>query len=153
MKNAYEPVTATELKTITGPRPGCVAFNDVVCFVEHQHGVYPAGIYNRRNVRGVAGPIRPGSASLHSAGRAVDIGIPTKAVGDALFQKLLAAADFIGICEIIWWDTRTTTKGTLNYKGADNHHTHIHVGFTADFASRANNDDLKKWIAHFLYGA
>jgi hypothetical protein len=91
---------------------------------------------------------------LHAAGRAVDIGIPNKVVGDKLFKRILDAADAIGICEIIWWDTRSTTKGVqMPYKGADNHHTHIHVGFTADFADHPNTDDLRKWIAHFLYGA
>lgn len=152
MKNAYQPVTPSELKNVVGPRPGCVAFNDVVMFVEHKRGVYPAGIYNRRNVRGRRGPVTARTASLHSVGRAVDIGIPNKAVGDALFKKIVAAADYIGVCEVIWWGTRTTTKGTLPYKGVDNHHTHIHVGFTADFASRKNTADLRKWISHFLYG-
>ena len=153
MKNKYQPVSPSELKNVVGPRPGCVAFNDVVMFHEHKNGVYPAGIYNRRNVRGSRGPVTARNASLHAAGRAVDIGISNKAEGDKLAAKIIAAADMIGVCEVIWYAKRTTSKGTLPYHGVDLHKTHIHVGFTTDFASRHNTPDLKKWISHFLFGA
>ena len=158
MKNAYQPVTSVELKTITGPRPGVRAVLDTILWFrsaptkEGFGGVTSGGIYNRRPVRGKT-VLNPGSASLHSAGRALDIVVPSKKAGDELCLRLIAAADAIGICEIIWWEKRFTSKGEKAYKGASPHKDHIHVGFTADWGARANTPDLRKWVSHFVFGA
>jgi hypothetical protein len=153
VKNAYERPTSVELRTVTGPRPGVQAVLDAIVWKWSVRGVRSAGIYNRRTVRGRSGPLTPLNASLHSVGRGLDISVPTKQVGDELFLRLVAAADAIGICEIIWWDRRITSKGEKPYKGVDNHHTHLHVGFTADFADRKNDADLRKWVTHFVFGS
>ena len=158
MKNAYQPVTSVELKTITGPRPGVRAVLDTILWFrsavtpEGFGGVKSGGIYNRRPQRGKT-VLNPGSASLHSAGRALDIMVPNKKAGDELYLRLAAAADAIGICEIIWWERRLTSKGEVPYRGKSPHKDHLHVGFTADWAARANTPDLRKWIAHFVFGA
>lgn len=152
MKNKYQAPTRNELKTVHGPRPGAVALNDVIIWNMHKYGVSSAGIYNRRNVRGAKGAVIPSRASLHAVGRGVDIAIPNKAVGDALVAKLIKAADYVGICEIIWYGRRISTKGILPYRGVDKHRTHIHIGLTVDFASRKNDDNLRKWINHFVFG-
>jgi hypothetical protein len=152
MQNAYQPVTAVELKTVTGPRPGVQAVLDTILWFRHDKGVKSAGIYNRRPVRGKT-ILTPKSASLHAAGRGLDISVPSKEVGDELYLRLVNAADAIGVCEVIWWDRRITSKGEKPYKGVDNHHTHLHVGFTADWADRKNNADLRRWASHFLFGA
>ena len=151
MKNAYQPVTAAELRTITGPRPGVQAVLDTVVWFRHSKGVKSAGIYNRRPVRGKK-ILTPGSASLHAAGRGLDLAVPSKQVGDELYLRLAAAADAIGVCEIIWYGRRLTSAGEKPYKGVDNHTTHLHVGFTADWADRKNTADLRKWVAHFVFG-
>lgn len=144
----YQPVSKAELSTKVGPRPGCVAFQDVVLWSLHSEGVYQAGIYNRRRVRG-------GSAwSLHAVGRAVDIGVPVgAAVGGRLMMQCVAHADWLGICEVIYDRKRwTKEKGVQPYGGSDPHTGHVHVGFTVDFADRPNTPDLRAWIAHFLFG-
>jgi len=151
MKNVYQPVSATELKQVIGPRPGARALNDVIVPRLFSKGVRSAGIYNRRPRRGLTA-LNPRTASLHAAGRAVDISIPNQKVGDELFLRLISAADAIGICEIIWWDRRVSSDGVKAYKGKDNHHTHIHIGLTSDFADRTNTPDLRKWISHFIFG-
>ena len=150
MKFAYEPVTATELRTISGPRPGARAISEVIVWHEYARGVRSAGIYNRRPIRGKK-ILTPATASLHAAGRGIDISVPNKQVGDELFLRVINAADAIGVCEVIWWDKRATAKGVLAYKGADNHHTHLHIGITADMADNTS-PELMNWVNHFLFG-
>lgn len=150
MKFAYQPVTSAELRTVVGPRPGARVVSDVIVWSMYAKGVRSAGIYNRRPQRGKK-ILTAATASLHAAGRGIDIAVPNKQVGDELFLRLLAAADAIGVCEVIWWDRRATIKGILPYKGADNHHTHLHIGLTADMADNTN-PKLGDWVKHFLFG-
>lgn len=148
---AYQPVTSAELAHCFGPRPGVQAFSDVVLWSLHDKGVRSDGIYNRRKVRGSLF-----TWSLHAVGRAVDIGVakPSDPVGDILMMQCVAHADWLGICEVIWNAKRwTKEKGLRPYSGADLHRTHLHVGFTVDFADRPNTPELRAWIAHFLFNA
>jgi len=152
MKYAYQPVTSVELKTVKGPRPGVQAVMDTVGWYRYAQGVRSAGIYNRRPVRGKT-VLTAKNASLHAAGRALDISVPSINVGNELYLRLAAAADAIGVCEIIWNRKRLTKNGEAAYKGVDPHTTHLHVGFVADWADRPNTPDLRKWVAHFVFGA
>lgn len=140
---SYQPVTRTELLTKRTARRGVVAFMDVILFLFRGRGATNLGIYNRRSVRGGSG------WSLHAVGRAADIGIPNKTLGDEIWLRLIRAATKIGAAEIIWWGQRWTAEtGVRRYTGDDNHHTHIHVGFTREMADNPTpRDDLTKWIA------
>jgi hypothetical protein len=89
------------------------------------------GIYNHRNIAGTHTP------SLHSEGRALDIGIsvgdPTeKTIGDGLFEIFVDLAGQMSLEEIIWnhqvWSTRRPY--IHHYTGHDPHTDHVHVGFT-----------------------
>ena len=149
MKYAYQPVTSVELKTVKGPRPGAQAIMDTVLWYRHGKGVGNAGIYNRRPVRGKT-ILTPSTASLHAAGRGLDISVPSINVGDELYLRLAAAADAIGVCEIIWNRKRYTSKGEAPYNGVSPHTDHLHIGITADMADN-RNPQLAKWVQHFMF--
>lgn len=140
---AYEAVTTTEYRTKTGERRGTRALLDVLLFLFGALGVTDLGIYNRRKVRGGS------SWSIHAVGRAFDLGIPNKALGDRIFLLLIRAAPKLGLCEIIWWGQRWTAEnGVQPYYGVDNHHTHIHGAQTQEAADNpSKRDDLTKWYA------
>ena len=151
---AYQRVTTGEANAVHAPRPGTQALLDVIITELHIRGARTGGIYNRRTVRG-------GKAwSLHSAGRACDVMVPSvngmaseagKKLGDELFLRCIAAADQCGICEIIWWDKRWTgDKGVQRYKPR-NHFDHVHIGQTVDMSSRRDTAELRKWFRHFLF--
>ena len=150
MKFAYQPVTSAELRTVVGPRPGARAVSDVIVWHMYAKGARPGGIYNRRPVRGKS-ILAPSSASLHAAGRAVDIMVPNLNVGDEILLRLLKAADAIGVCEIIWNRKRYTAKGTFPYKGKSPHTDHLHIGLTAEMADN-RDPQLKQWVTHFMFG-
>jgi len=89
------------------------------------------GIYNRRNIAGTQTP------SLHSEGRALDIGLnihnqTEKAIGDGLFQIFVDLAARLQLQEVIWnrqiWSTGS--PAVHPYAGANPHTDHVHVGFT-----------------------
>jgi hypothetical protein len=146
----YQAVTRAELANHTSPRKGVVAVRDVVIWCEKAR-VYDLGIYNRRKVRGSLS-----SWSLHAVGRAWDIGFRpgfSPVEQNNLAGRLALAAQFVGIAEVIYNRRRwTEDKGWQVYRGTDPHTTHIHVGFTVDWADNPSSlDDLKKWAAHFLY--
>lgn len=152
MPTKYEPPTAAELRTVTGPRPGTRALHDVLVWHYHGRGVRSGGIYNRRNRRGVLGPLTVQGSSLHSVGRAVDLMTTDKAVHDEIFLRLIAAADQCGIVEVISWNRRwTPDKGVQPYRGTSPHRDHVHVGQSVDAASRPDTADLRKWFSHFLF--
>lgn len=148
----YEPVTATELRTVVGPRSGVKAFHDVVVWHYHARGLRSGGIYNRRAVRGVT-TLVPRTASLHASGRAADFMTSDKELHNELLLRFIRCSEQLGIVEVISWDRRwTLEKGLQTYRGKSPHRDHVHVGFSSDFASRANTPELKKWITHFLWG-
>lgn len=89
------------------------------------------GIFNRRNVAGSSKP------SLHSEGRALDIGLSVfdageKAIGDYLFTSLCAESRALQLEEVIWnqqiWSLRRPYVHP--YGGRSPHHDHLHVAFT-----------------------
>ena len=151
MPTKYEPPTAAELRTVTGPRPGTRALHDVLVWHYHGRGVRSAGIYNRRPRRGLS-VLTPATASLHAVGRGLDLATTDKAVHDEIFLRCIAAADQCGIVEIISWNRRwTPDKGVRDYRGASPHRDHVHVGQSVDAASRPDTADLRKWFSHFLF--
>jgi hypothetical protein len=110
-------------------------------------GQGPGGIYNRRNIAGTS------TKSLHSVGRAWDIGWETGFDAATLAGRLAIAAAFCGISEVIYFHRRWTAEsGWQPYHGEDGHTTHIHVGFTKAWAySTQPLSELQDWAAAVLY--
>lgn len=91
------------------------------------------GIFNRRTIAGSSKP------SLHSEGRALDIGLSVfdpgeKVIGDRLFALLCEAAKALQLEEVIWnqqiWSSRKPFVHP--YGGRSPHHDHLHVAFSRD---------------------
>jgi hypothetical protein len=89
------------------------------------------GVFVRRNVAGTQTP------SLHSQGRALDIGLNAasdfeRLVGDELFRIFCEFGKTLQLEEAIWrrqiWSLRRPT--VHHYGGHSAHTDHIHVGFT-----------------------
>lgn len=150
LKSPYQPISGGEASPRAGIKPGAQALMDVYLFYRGNKGAYNAGIFNYRPVRGGSG------LSLHSAGRALDVGVPNnprgKALGDELFLRTISAGQYLGICEIIWWDKRVDNRGIKPYRGADNHHTHLHIGLTREFAALPNTQTLRFFSTVALFG-
>lgn len=165
MPPKYEPCTAIEWRTITGPTPGARAFlAEVLAHYgagpTNQSGVGSDGIYNHRMVRGSRT-----AHSNHASGRAIDVHVsdngPGRLVGYDLFQRITRdpAATAVGVCEAIYY--RQRWDGTSNlvkpYLGhPDDHKTHVHVTMTADVAHHPCDptnpaDPLRVWFRHFLF--
>lgn len=157
---AYEAVTARELATKWGPRPGVVAFRDAVLFWTRPKGTYDAGIYNRRPMRGLGNILTPNNASLHAVGRAWDCGTPDArkdpSVGNEIVMHGIGAAGFCGIIEIIFNGNRVTAESgwkCVPYHGEDMHYTHVHFGFSQQFAdSTAPHAALVSWCSKAMFG-
>lgn len=155
---AYQPVQSWEWK-FKGERRGVAAFRDTVLFWTHAVGqpTDDLGIYVRRKIRGVMGRLGIGNASLHAVGRAWDCKVPDARrnpdLGNALMFKAAAAADQLGICEIIFNRKRWTKEGgTEKYTGVNGHYDHVHFGFTIAMADNgATHADLVKWFGHFMF--
>lgn len=146
---AYQPVQSWELTRHHGPRKGTQAIMNIILFLYGWLGARNGGIYNRRRQRG-------GSAwSLHAVGRAGDIAVPNKAVGDAIVKVLIQLHVVLGICEIIWYRSRWTPElGWRSYSGQDDHTSHIHYGNTIAFAdSKASLEALQQWVINWWKGA
>src|SRR5262249_9375959 len=89
------------------------------------------GIFNPRNIAGSRTP------SLHSEGRALDIGLSAsvtreRTIGDLLFRDFAEIGALLQLEELIWnlqiWsDSR---RYIHPYTGVNPHTDHIHVGFT-----------------------
>ena len=147
MPAMYQPATSSEVKKISGPRPGARALSDVVIWHFYNKGVRPGGIYNERPIRGFS------SWSTHAAGRGIDFMIPSNAkhVGDELYLRLINASSAIGVGEVIWRDKRWTGQSGEKHYKPTNHYDHVHCSMTIDMASRSNTEELKRWFAHFLF--
>lgn len=151
----YQPVTAAELRNITGPQPGVQAFaNAVMAKLGPTRGLVNLGIYNRRTVRGVTAAISPRTASLHAVGRAWDAGVPTgdagRHLGNELWLRAINASQkgLVGVQEVIWNRQRwTPDKGVRRYSGKDDHTTHLHISFSIDWAqNNSPQADLRRWV-------
>lgn len=105
-----------------GAQPGAAALLAALLARWSSAGAYSSGIYNCRDVRGGSTP------SVHSEGRAIDLGIRDKAVGDRIAAQLLAAAPSIGLQQIIW-NRRSIRPGSTwrSYNGVNPHTDHLHI--------------------------
>ncbi|MFN2346093.1 MAG: hypothetical protein ABR616_10305 [Dermatophilaceae bacterium] len=110
-----------------GPAPGARAL--MAYWLETVPGVCRSlGIYNCRPVRGST------SLSMHSCGRAVDLGVPVSAAGhDAAYEFLrLISGDArrLGIQYLVFnrtqWSARRMPAGEP-YRGVHPHYDHIHA--------------------------
>lgn len=144
---AYQPASTAELLRYWGARKGTRALQDVLVFLYRDRGATDLGVYNRRPVRG-----RTSGWSLHSVGRAGDIGVRDTKLGDELFLRLIRAAEPLGLCEIIWNGQRwTAEKGAQPYNGADSHSTHLHYAQTREMADNPSaREALVKWYTHYI---
>lgn len=150
MSNQYQPVTKAEFAAHTSPRPGVLVIYQIILWFMHAAGATGGGIYNRRPRRGLSF-LSWRTASLHAVGRAGDIMVPNKAVGDEVAYRLTAAATYIGVCEIIWNRQRwTVDKGWVAYHGTNQHLDHVHFGCTVDWADAASGNDYARWVTKSL---
>jgi len=101
------------------------------------HRLHGVGGYNNRKTK-------KGGPSAHAEGRAADIYVDAsngflKSFGDALFTKITAHADELGVDHVIWnhqiWSTE---KPTVRSWDDDPHEDHMHLAFTRAGA-------LKEW--------
>lgn len=142
----YEPVERWELRRHRGERKGTRALLDVLLVLFHAHGARSGGIYNRRRVRGGS------SWSLHAVGRAADVMVNRTDIGDLIAGVVVARAEGLGVCEVIWNRKRWTPEaGWQPYRGANLHLDHVHIGQTVAVAdSPASLEQLHAWFAAVL---
>lgn len=153
----YESVSRAEFKARKGEvRPGTKALHDTMLFMF-------AGSLRSGGIVAVR-PVRGGSAwSTHSVGRAADwmvqagtgprMGRTPREIGDELAFRLVLAADWIGVQEVIWYRRRwTKEKGWRRYYGINQHLDHVHASQTQRAADNAAPyDDQCKWIVRFAF--
>lgn len=142
----YEAVQRWELRRHKGERKGTRALLDVLLVLFHAHGARSGGIYNRRLVRGGS------SWSLHSVGRACDVMVQRQDIGDLIAGVVVARAEGLGVCEVIWNRRRwTPERGWVGYAGTNPHTDHVHIGQTISVAdSPASLEQLHAWFAAVL---
>jgi hypothetical protein len=97
------------------------------------------GIFNRRNIAGTNTP------SLHSEGRALDIGLNAGdatevVIGDRLFEIFCDLGQTLQLEEVIWRRQIWSAQHPLvhAYAGISPHTDHIHVGFTRTGSQQAS---------------
>lgn len=102
-------------------------------------GARSLGIYSCRAVRG------GGTRSIHSEGRALDVGMPMSGgrgskAGHALVRALIPVASKLGVQAIIYdrkiWSARSP-KGRA-YNGVNPHYDHLHIEMTRSAAAKLN---------------
>jgi hypothetical protein len=138
----YQPVTDAELRTIKGPQPGAKALLAACQF--SVPGTTSMGIYNRRPVAGTK------TWSVHSSGRAIDVGCKTKAMGDALVAKLVPNADALGISQVIWYRQIWDSRGYRAYKGQNAHTDHIHITMSIQAACCPDTPALRSALVTIM---
>lgn len=144
----YERVTLSEFRRVRAARPGTVALaKELRHRVEGNPGFdkNPAlnGLFNHRMARGSL--VTP---SLHSGGRALDLGIRLSPqgvqLGNFLTFALMAKAVPLGIQRIIWREhvyEAGKSPRKLRHKSDPtlNHDNHLHIELTNHAADKMND--------------
>lgn len=108
-----------------GPTNGAVDLANTLLHRWSPFGAYTLGIFNCRKIAGTD------EWSVHSEGRAFDLGIPESSrpeLGDAVLRELLAVPDEL-LQRVLWWGQnydRQTPLGRPITRG-DRHETHLHI--------------------------
>lgn len=84
---------------------------------------------------GSYGGLRSGDGGEHGDGRALDIMISDKSVGDAIADFVRENREVLGVSEVIWWQQIWTVERggdgwrSMSDRGSDtaNHYDHVHV--------------------------
>lgn len=132
--------------------PGARLLGDALAL--HFPQVAMIGGYNCRPIRGTSETM-----SLHGAGRAVDVHIPTlgdafdadNELGDEVGAFLIAHAELLGVQLVIWdeasWGASRAVGAKLrDYTGVNPHHDHLHVELSV--AAAQNEAD---WFSAALW--
>ena len=130
-----------------GPTPGARAL--LAAWLEFDPVAFSMGIYNCRPVRGSS------SLSMHSCGRAVDLGVPVTASGHAVMRRFLSAigphARDLGVQFVIFdrrqWSS-TRPAGGSYYGGVHPHRDHAHVELNRAASAGLNLATIRATINH-----
>ncbi len=153
----YERVTLREYATVKGCRPGTAALHrELKARVAANPGFDPNpalnGCFNHRMARGSV--VTP---SLHSGGRAIDLGIRLNPagiqLGNFLTFALIAKAPLLGIQRIIWRGhiyTPGESPRAVRRKGNAtlDHDNHLHIELINHTADHMND----QWVRGVLGG-
>lgn len=143
---AYYPVTGSEVRAHSGPRPGAVALLRYLREVSANNpGRLPAtdGIYNKRRIRGSL------SWSSHASGRGLDFGVNANtaeglALGNFLLFCLMLDAVPLGIQYVIWnGHSYRPGEAPRVYKGVSPHKDHLHIELTPHAADNVTYEWVK----------
>lgn len=133
-----------------GPRPGASLLMKVV--LEYFPGTTNLGIYNYRQIVGGSG------LSVHSEGRALDIGVAVtdegKALGDRVFRVLAPAAWSLGIQRIVWYRRiwQASAPSGKSYGGSHPHTDHLHVEMTREASTNLTEQQIRSIIGSYIGG-
>jgi peptidoglycan hydrolase-like protein with peptidoglycan-binding domain len=126
-----------------GPTPGALALMSWYLGAYKAKGGDNDGIYNCRDQRGSLLP------SLHSEGRAADLGVPAtnEAWAQQLANKLVAHSKELGIQCVIYnrriWSGAHPNDGWRYYGGVDPHTSHLHVELSRAAAAKLTTAKIR----------
>lgn len=150
---AYDPPTLAGYRAHRGrPQPGTLALVDACKLLAPS--IIGRGIARAEIIR--VGRLE--TLSLHHECRAADLFIPAP-VGWPLALRIVAAADRLGVCELIY-DRKRVSAGpgglpnVRRYTGPSPHLDHIHVGQTRRAAANTSaHADLVRYYVAALQAA
>lgn len=147
---AYEPPTMAGYRAHRGrPQPGTVALVDACRFMAPS--IIGRGITRAEIIR--VGRLE--TLSLHHECRAADLFVPAP-IGWPLALRIVAAADQLGVCELIYDRKRVSANAAgrpvvRRYTGPSPHLDHIHVGQTRRAAANTSaHADLVRYFVTAL---
>lgn len=121
-----------------GPMPGATALLNYL--METFPGTFSLGIYNYRRVRGGS------SLSIHSEGRAIDLGVQVndegKRLGDSVFRLIAPNAIELGIQAIAWYE-RWWSASSPDSRGHNNHFDHLHIELTRNAGANLTREKIE----------